>query len=157
MKVELVESSHAIGMSGPLVVSMWRTVTTHTAMLSFRAMVSRYVTGQPDGIAFLTVVEAQAEMPEPAARDELADMFRRLGSSVICSALVFEGQGFRAAAVRGITTSVNLLARQPFPHKVFANVDEAASWMGKHSSGRVSIGQSMEGAATLRSALDAKK
>ena len=30
--------------------------------------------------------------------------------------------------MRGVVTSLTLLARQPFPHKVFATVEEAARW-----------------------------
>lgn len=68
-----------------------------------------------------------------AVRDELAKVLRGVSTSVACSALVFEGGGFRAAAVRAITTTINQVARQPFPHRVFATVDEASLWMGSLS------------------------
>jgi hypothetical protein len=157
MKVEYVDSAHAIGASGALLMSLWRTVTTHEAMLRFHNFSAKMVAaGRKDPIAFLTVVEANADLPEPAARDELASMFKKLAESVACSALVFEGQGFKAAAVRGVTTGINMLARQPFPHKVFANVDEAGGWLVKQSSGLVSIGDAVDGIATLRARLDAR-
>ena len=60
-------------------------------------------------------------MPPAASRNELAATLR--GASFIkASAVAFEGQGFRAAAVRGVVTGLTALARQPFPHKVFAHV-----------------------------------
>lgn len=156
MRVEYVDSAHATGVSGALLMSLWRTATTHEAMLRFHNFAAKAVASRKDPVAFLTVVEANADLPDPSARDELAAMFRKLAESVACSALVFEGQGFKAAAVRGITTGVNLVARQPFPHKVFSNVDEAGGWLVKNSSGLVSIGDAVDGIATMRARLDAR-
>ncbi len=102
----------------------------------------------------VTVVEAAAEMPDAGARDELARLFRSLSTSVICSALVFEGDGFRAATVRALTTTINLVARQPFPHKVFATVGDAAKWMGTFAALKASAERVVDHVAEARRSLD---
>jgi hypothetical protein len=154
MKIHSIDDAHAIGESEVLLVCMWRTVTTLEAIAKLKESAQRMAKGKAGRVAFFTVVEADAEMPDTAVRDALAAMFRSVSDSVICSALVFEGQGFRAAAVRGITTGINLVARQPFPHKVFSNVDEGATWMAKQSDGHISIASVVTAVAEVRSALN---
>ncbi|HZS40192.1 MAG TPA: hypothetical protein VFF06_25350 [Polyangia bacterium] len=84
---------------------------------------------QPSGIALLNIVEPSAPAPPSEVRGALARILTEFGHELKCSAVVHEGSGFRAAAVRGVVTGLTLLARQPFPHKVFATVDEASAWM----------------------------
>jgi hypothetical protein len=81
----------------------------------------------PAGIAMLTVLEPGAQMPTAEAREALPQLFKDVASGISCSALVFEGVGFRAAAVRALTTTFNRMTAQPFPHRVFADVTEAES------------------------------
>jgi len=45
------------------------------------------------------------------------------------SGVVFEGSGFRAAAVRSVVISLTMLAGQKYPHKVFANLIETAVFL----------------------------
>ena len=40
-----------------------------------------------------------------------------------------EGEGFWAATLRAIMTSMALLARPSFPVRVFSDVDEGAAWL----------------------------
>jgi hypothetical protein len=50
-------------------------------------------------------------------RKALADLLTE--SHIIrCSAVIMEGTGFRAAAVRGVVTSLTMLARHEFPHRI---------------------------------------
>jgi hypothetical protein len=62
------------------------------------------------------------------AREALARMLAG-GNDIACSAVAFEGSGFRAAFVRGVVTGLTILARHPFPNRIFAGVPEASSWL----------------------------
>ena len=42
-----------------------------------------------------------------------------------------ESDGFRASAVRSVATGLAILARQPFPHRVFPSITTASDWLGK--------------------------
>lgn len=68
-------------------------------------------------------------MPTPQARTELANFLADSGMNIHYSALVYEGSGFRAAAVRSVVTGLSMIASQAFPHKVFASTSEGAAWM----------------------------
>ena len=52
---------------------------------------------------------------------------------MMLSAVVHEGTGFRAAAVRSVVTGLAMMANLPYPHKVFATVDDAGRWLHMNS------------------------
>ncbi|MEO7328856.1 MAG: hypothetical protein ABI193_09780 [Minicystis sp.] len=41
---------------------------------------------------------------------------------------IFEGSGFRAALVRGVLTSFQMLSRHHYPQKTFATIEDCARW-----------------------------
>jgi hypothetical protein len=89
--------------------------------------IERVKLANPAGIAMLTVLEPSAQMPTAEAREALPQLFKDVAKGISCSALVFEGVGFRAAAVRALTTTFNMITSQPFPHRVFADVADVES------------------------------
>ena len=109
---------------------IWRSggETTLEAVGKLRREFERFAAAHPSGVTLLTIVETGAALPPSHVRDALAGFMRSCDGKLKLSAVAFEGTGFRAAAVRGVVTSLTLLARQPFPHKVFSTVEEAARW-----------------------------
>lgn len=84
-----------------------------------------------NGVGVLTIIEPAAPPPGAEARLALSKMFQRVAGSVAASAVVFEGTGFRASLVRSVATSLTLIAKQPFPHRMFSSVEDAASWLSE--------------------------
>ena len=153
MRVESVDAQHAIGTADRLLLCIWRGETQPEAVAGLRA-VARDLKDGADGFAMLTVVEAGAAMPGVAIRIELAKIFWELRSSVTCSALVFQGEGLRAAIARQIAVGISLLARQPFPHEVFATVPAAAAWISERTGMVLGSAGTYQAATELRLALD---
>lgn len=150
MKVATADHNHAVGHTERVLFTMWRRDTTLDAVRALAPVtqqLSRLGTGS------LTIVERGASLPSSKARTELASALRA-ERTMLCSALVFEGDGFRAAAVRAITTGIYQLAKPPFPIRVFANVMEAAEWMESFPL-NVKASQVVASVNKLRSALDA--
>ncbi len=85
----------------------------------------------PDGILLLTVVEEQAPMPTSDARDALGQLLKSGTGRTRRSAVVYEGNGFRAATVRSVVTGITVLSRPPFPHKIFATVADAVGFLAE--------------------------
>ena len=52
---------------------------------------------------------------------------------MVVSAVIFEGSGFKSAAVRGVVTGMTMLAQQRYPHRVFATIEEASGWYAEKS------------------------
>lgn len=121
------ERDFAVGKCGPVFIVIWKVDTTEKGMKRvadlFRA------TSLPQRIGMLTVVDADATMPSAEARNLGAAFLAKNSNRIVASAVVHEGSGFKAAAVRAVVTGLSMLARQPFPHKVFSEVQPAASWL----------------------------
>ncbi|MFK7986236.1 MAG: hypothetical protein AB8I08_09405 [Sandaracinaceae bacterium] len=153
MNIESIDHEHAVATSEALMLCIWRKATTHEAVLELHGVSTGLARRAPGKIGFLTVVEPTADMVSGPVRSELAKMFRGVANAVSCSALVFEGEGFQAAAARAVTTTINQLARQPFPHRVFGDVQAAVLWMETHD-GRFRPRDLHRNVEQIRDALD---
>jgi hypothetical protein len=122
-----IDRDHVVGTWRNVFINVWRHQTEERAVLNLKPVIEALKAAHPAGIAMLTVVEPDAELPTPGARRELPKLLKDVAQGVACSALVFEGVGFRAAAVRALTTTFTMLASPPFPHRVFSDVSGAAA------------------------------
>jgi hypothetical protein len=119
---------HRVALFGSLLISVWIQETRVEALRAMGEMIKAWASNVPGSrLGLFVVVEPDAKMPAAAAREELARI--RRAASIALTALVHEGNGFSAALVRGITTSLNLLERAETQTHVFANITLAARWI----------------------------
>jgi hypothetical protein len=109
---------------------IWRKETTIDGAQHLHHACTAFAHTQPRGIGLLTIVESGAPLPPSAARDAIATFLASGSAFIKASAVVFEGSGFRAAAVRSVVTGLTLMARQAYPHKV-CDLDEAAAMFAR--------------------------
>lgn len=128
-RVGVLEHDHCMATWGGVFICIWRHETTAEGVRALSDRFSDFARTHPAGVALLTIVEPNAPVPEGHVRDALAGFMRRSATALKTSAVVHEGTGFRAAAVRGVVTGLTLLARQPFPHRIFATVPEGCRWL----------------------------
>ncbi len=107
-------------------IACWRRETRATAVQLLAKLVAQLGKAHPSGIGLMQLVSASARPPE--ARAELSQLLETSAQWVRCSSLVVVGEGFRMAAARALAATLIQLARPPFPHKVFASVEQAATW-----------------------------
>lgn len=124
-------SDHAFGTWHHMLIVVWKRETKIQTLRSIESCVRALAKERGTEIGLLTIVEDGAPLPTPEARRVTADVLR--GAPIKLSAMVFEGHGFRAAAVRGVITGIGLIAKTPYPHRTFATVDEAAAWIEKET------------------------
>ncbi|MEY4550344.1 MAG: hypothetical protein RL685_6539 [Pseudomonadota bacterium] len=124
--------------TGDVVLAAWERVllavfigkTTVQAVRRSAQVVTELYAAQQRPVLVLTVVEEHAIMPSLDVRMELVACLKRFNGLVERSAVVFEGEGFRAATVRSIVAGVSLFSRPDYPHRVFASVGAAARFLG---------------------------
>jgi hypothetical protein len=77
------------------------------------------------------VLYNRPELPEKRVRDEMARITHDLADRTIASALVLNGEGFWASAMRGLATSLHFLGskRTRFKFRVCATAAQAAEWL----------------------------
>jgi hypothetical protein len=132
--IERVTPNYALATFRDLYIVIWRRNTTMSGARAVRRGCLGFADTRPKGIALLTIVEEEAPMPASEPRESLAIFMRDAGDHIKASGVVFEGTGFRAAAVRSVVVGLTMLARQKYPHKVFAGLIEATAWMERELS-----------------------
>lgn len=112
------------------VVLVWRGTTNmeraRRAMAVLRDAATEHAS---TGIASLVVVEPRAATPDSDTRPVFAAGMRECGSRLHGVAYVVAAKGFRGAAVRAAISGLSLLAREPYPTKVFTSTGDAAAWL----------------------------
>lgn len=138
------DSDVALGAAGDVFFILWRDRTTVEGVSHLRRTFDEHTRSFGRELALVTIIEAKAKMPSPGSREPLAEWLRDAGSKILISGIAFEGNGFLAAGVRGVVVGLTMLARQPYPHRVFKSVELATQWMeageprvGKHFDAKV--------------------
>jgi hypothetical protein len=65
----------------------------------------------------------------PEARAAIAELVRKYDTSISGAAVVCDGSGFLATAVRSVVTAINMASRASHPSKVFATCEPALDWL----------------------------
>jgi hypothetical protein len=126
------DENHTAFTYGRLFVMIWH-VDTKLGAVNF---VSRHITEfaceqTPRRIGLLTVVEEHVSMPSAEARAGLAVLMQMNAPYLVRSAVAYEGTGFKAAAIRAVSTGIALLSKHSFPHRIFSGVGAATAWLGE--------------------------
>ncbi len=118
--IKVVKSTphYMLAVCGPVFIVEWRDSTPLEGCHALRTECERYAKTRPEGVGLLTIVQATAPPPESKQRDMIANFLRGGSDYIKCSAVVVEGDGFRASLVRGVVIGLTMLARQKFPHQV---------------------------------------
>ena len=129
---EIVDASasHVMAWAPAAMLYVWRAEPTMAGVEAAAAAMdaARASTPGGDGV-LLGLVEEGTPPPASDVRKALADVMSGGEGFYRASALVFEGTGFQASMVRMVATGLARLARQPFPHQVFADVPAATVWL----------------------------
>jgi len=108
---------YALATWNEIAALVWRHDTTLEGIQNSNTLVADVARQHPKGIALLTLISEVAPMPSSEARKTLAELMSS-NRFIRCSAVIMEGTGFRAAAVRSVVTGLTLLSRHEFPHRI---------------------------------------
>jgi len=126
-------SDIAVGYWSGLATVVWMGTTYPHHAASVKAAVdAAQATSTSGTVWLLQLVAPKAVVPDGRSRSALASMLHSFDGVVSHSAVVHVGAGFRASIIRSIVTGLNALGRQKFPHKVFAETDEAMEWFSRN-------------------------
>ena len=127
-KIEAVTSDYCLATWARFYIDIWRGNTTMEGLQAIQVGFPGFANRYPSGVGLVTIVEQRAPLPPAPVRNAMAKFLADSASAIKCSAVVFEGEGFSAAAVRGVVTGLTLVARPAYPHKIFATVPQASAW-----------------------------
>lgn len=117
-------------------VALWRnlyildfpevpTIEALDAAVAGRKVASRMV-GRD--LVVINVLSGGRLLPDAEVRDYAAKKQSEDVEGVIGHAVVVDGEGFWAGAIRGILAGLYLVSRSPFPRRVFSSNIEALEW-----------------------------
>ena len=129
---QLIEVTHdyLFATRGDVFVAIWKHETTVAGARRADYEMRRFARNRPRGVAGLNVVEQDASLPSSEAREIIAGMWSHVAPFTACGAVVFEGAGFRAAALRSVVTGLRLATRSPFPYRA-CTLKEAAQMIAE--------------------------
>jgi hypothetical protein len=129
LAVTSVHEGLVVGSIGPVGFAIWRSKPTRELFEVQRRELAALVANDPGNVAFLCVVEANAEPPDQEVRDASSSMISAHGKNLRACACVIEGSGFRAAITRTVLAGIALVARNKTPTRFFETVPVAADWL----------------------------
>ncbi len=137
MDVRIQETSHDVVFAvwDRVALAVWRNNTTVGGLRRAERIFQEYVMERSEPLLMLTLIESTATLPSLEARIELATVLKRANGLLERSALVFEGDGFRAASIRAVVKGVSLFSKQSYPHGIFGSVSAAAQFLTQGALG----------------------
>jgi len=105
-----------------LFVQLWHA----TATLEGVRQMKRLISEAPKFDAMLVIVDDFTAMPSDGVREEIVRISRALGS--VFSIVIYDGTGFKAAALRALITGILAVAGKRSMMGVFTSLAEAHEW-----------------------------
>ena len=143
--VQDMTKDHVLLTWSNVVVAIFRRETTLASVASIQRIYNKCAAAHRRGIYMLTIVEEGAPMPPAEVREALARFLESGSGKTLLSGVVHEGTGFRAAAVRSVVTGLAMLARLPYPHRVFASVELASHWFASAGAKDIYVTELLQG------------
>src|SRR5688572_18086563 len=109
-----------------ILIQLWRLETTTEGVRLVRKTLGEF---RQQIELTMVILEDGATRPDRHAREELEALGRELAPRF--AAVVYEGHGFKAAAVRAVMTSIGLFTRSALPSRIFSTTASAVEWMRK--------------------------
>jgi serine/threonine protein kinase len=126
--VRHADESLAVSRAGNVLVNVLRRTVTLESIARMRHE-SRLVFGAtPERFAVLSIIEPSAAHAVGSDVREASTAFSR-EFRICCAAIVIEGSSFRHAALRTLIAGIYLVAKQPYPYKIFERVSDGVAWI----------------------------
>lgn len=131
MDVHIEESTgdHIFAFWERVMVAVFDGTTSQTAVRRCEELFDKHFQRLRTPMFLLTIVDVPAPLPALEVRMELVASLHRANGKLARSAVVYEGEGFRAASVRAVVAGIAMFSRPTYPHRVFAQVSAAAQFL----------------------------
>jgi hypothetical protein len=128
-RIDIVDQDHCLAYWHNVFIQVWRNNPTEKLTRAMRASGRRFLDTTRGEVGSVVVIEDGCPVPDNQARVHTVGFLGDLRQRGRGIALVFEGEGFRAAATRAAMVGLMTAARFPFPYKVVRDPIEAEAFM----------------------------
>ena len=129
--VRILDSSplYTLGEVGNCLIADWKLQPTSLEFdrrnVALRDLASRF----PGACAYLEMIEPTSKPPPASVRKPAMDVFKQLGPTLSCVAIIVHGAELRVTFVRAILSGMTFLVPQVQPLRVFKDTESAARWI----------------------------
>ena len=140
---------HRIWAFHNLVVVVWTGKPTGDAASMIARVSDRLLArGPATKLSYLHFVPNKLELPDAAARAGFVDLAHSQGARTGCVALILDGAGFWASAIRGFVTSIRVIAPRTIDLRIHSEMSELLEWFPEEHAQRTGV--QLESAELLR-------
>lgn len=136
--VVAVDRDHVLAKFRNVVICLWLNETHSSAVDAASSELAELTSRFGPRVAIIQIVERGAGNLTRDTRAALAALLKRGREYIRASAVVYDGEGFRSAAVRMIVSGLVQLNNPGFAHQVFADVPSAARLIGDKTTSSAS-------------------
>lgn len=127
LEVRYRDADHCIGWLANVQLILSRQPPTSEFMRRIISELNALANDLRCGTGALLIIRAGMRPPSEEARRFIQAELAR--SAMLGAAQVVEGSGFTAAAMRAALSMLQLVARPPYPMKVFSDIPQASGWL----------------------------
>lgn len=96
-------------------------------------------------VSAVHVAASDIGLPSSEVRSALLEMMARYGPHTACLAVVLEGSGFWASAMRSVITGMRMLAPRAFAMRIHDDIADACAWLPFEHEKRTGVALDPEG------------
>jgi hypothetical protein len=142
-RIRAAAPEFTIALHGSVLVLVWHGPTTLLGMQT-----ARELSAPPDVEMTLVLVESVMRPPDPLTKRELSLWAKDFNPRSV--AVVFEGEGFAAAALRAVIVGIRALKTTRGTSEIFASVQAATAWLKQNHPGAPGVADLASYVETLR-------
>jgi len=126
--ISYAEDGYVLGYHRNLVIAVWGKKASSPVVAEL-GRVSDEVAKRYARISGIHLIVNRAGVPDPQVRQEFATMTDEYASRLACLAIMVDGKGFWASAMRSFLTGLHFLRPSTYRTRICATPQEAAQWV----------------------------
>jgi hypothetical protein len=131
--------SHAFYTWQNIMIACWSQRATGPAIEKIGSLRAAMHDRHPEGVSVIYLIADGAGLPTPEARAGVKELMVRFSQHRACLAILVQGGGFWASAMRAVITGVRLLVPLKFAMGVFGKVQELVDWLPERHEGHTGV------------------
>jgi hypothetical protein len=125
-----VASVFRVGLLGQLTVTVWFARPDKAAALTLSRVSDDCIARMRGELgSSVHMVNARVKLPDAETRDVLAQIMKNTGNALACAAVIVDGGGFWASALRSFVTGLRVLAPGTVDLHAYASIQEVLAWL----------------------------
>lgn len=121
-------------------IASWTVQATVELVEQLAAQSAKFHKRHPEGVSVVHVISKGPALPDSETRERFSTLLHAHSSKLACVAVVLDGRGFWASAVRGFLVGIRLVAPRTFTMQVFSTPQEVAEWLPGPHEERTGVG-----------------